>query len=263
MTLPATTRRTPDWLRSAAPAVLLVLALIGLWQAYVVFFDVKRFILPPPIDVANSLITRWSIYQPHTIVTFREAVLGFLLAAVVGVLLAVLVTAWRALRLAIYPIVVASQAMPVIAIAPLLIIWFGYGPTSKILVAALVAFFPIVVSSAAGLASLNDGAVRLMQSFPASRNQVFLQARLPHASPQIFAGLKVAAVLSVVGAVVGEWVGSDEGLGFLIIQSNAKLATTTVFGAVVVLTLMGIVLFLIVTLIEWLALPWNRRPTKG
>jgi NitT/TauT family transport system permease protein len=179
------------------------------------------------------------------------------------VLLAVLVTAWRALRLAIYPIVVASQAMPVIAIAPLLIIWFGYGPTSKILVAALVAFFPIVVSSAAGLASLNDGAVRLMQSFPASRNQVFLQARLPHASPQIFAGLKVAAVLSVVGAVVGEWVGSDEGLGFLIIQSNAKLATTTVFGAVVVLTLMGIVLFLIVTLIEWLALPWNRRPTKG
>jgi len=259
MSTPAVTRRTPNWLRSAAPAVLLILALIGVWQAYVVIFDVRRFILPQPLEVAESLVTRWAIYQPHTIVTFREAAIGFLLAAVVGVALAVLVTTWRALRLAIYPIIVASQAMPVIAIAPLLIIWFGYGPTSKILVAALVAFFPIVVSSAAGLASLSDGAVRLMRSFPSSTTQVFLRARLPHALPQVFSGFKVAAVLSVVGAVVGEWVGSDEGLGFLIIQSNAKLATTTVFGAVVVLTLMGIVLFLIVTLVEWLALPWNRR----
>ena len=150
--------------------------------------------------------------------------------------------------------------MPVIAIAPLLIIWFGYGPTSKILVAALVAFFPIVVSAAAGLASLDDGAVRLMRSFPCSQWHIFSKARLPHALPQIFSGLKVAAVLSVVGAVVGEWVGSNEGLGYLIIHSNAKLAIVTVFGSVVVLTLMGIALFLIVTLIEWLSLPWNRRP---
>ena len=248
-----------SWVRSAVPAALVLVGLLVVWQAYVVLFNVKRFILPPPTEVLSSLLTKWTIYWPHTIVTFREAALGLILGAAVGLALALLITASRALRLAIYPLVVATQAMPVIAIAPLLIIWFGYGPTSKILVAALVSFFPIVVSAAAGLASLDDGAVRLMRSFPASQGRIFVSARLPHALPQIFSGFKVAAVLSVVGAVVGEWVGSDEGLGFLIIQSNAKLATTTVFGAVVVLTLMGILLFLIVTLIEWIALPWNRR----
>lgn len=257
-----TSNRVPHWLRSAIPAAVVLLAVIGMWQAYVVIFDVKRFILPAPTEVLSSLVTKWAIYQPHAIVTFREAFIGLLLATVVGLALAMLITASRALRMAIYPLVVASQAMPIIAIAPLLIIWFGYGPTSKILVAALVAFFPIVVSAAAGLSSLDDGAVRLMRSFPAPPWQVFVRARLPHALPQIFSGLKVAAVLSVVGAVVGEWVGSDEGLGFLIIQSNAKLATVTVFGAVVVLTLMGILLFLLVSLVEWLALPWRRSSAR-
>jgi ABC-type nitrate/sulfonate/bicarbonate transport system permease component len=255
-----TESRVPAWVRSTLPAALLLLALLATWQIYVVVFNVKRFILPPPTEVFASLFTKWAIYQPHAIVTFREAAIGLLLATVVGLILAMLITASSALRMAIYPLVVATQAMPVIAIAPLLIIWFGYGPTSKILVAALVAFFPIVVSAAAGLASLDDGAVRLMRSFPCSQWHIFSKARLPHALPQIFSGLKVAAVLSVVGAVVGEWVGSNEGLGYLIIQSNAKLAIVTVFGSVVVLTLMGIALFLIVTLIEWLSLPWNRRP---
>ncbi|CAB4949131.1 MAG: ABC transporter permease subunit [Actinobacteria bacterium] len=255
-----TESRVPAWARSTLPAALLLLALLAMWQTYVVVFNVKRFILPAPTEVFASLFTKWAIYQPHAIVTFREAAIGLLLATVVGLILAMLITASSALRMAIYPLVVATQAMPVIAIAPLLIIWFGYGPTSKILVAALVAFFPIVVSAAAGLASLDDGAVRLMRSFPCSQWHIFSKARLPHALPQIFSGLKVAAVLSVVGAVVGEWVGSNEGLGCLIIQSNAKLAIVTVFGSVVVLTLMGIALFLIVTFIEWLSLPWNRRP---
>ena len=162
--------------------------------------------------------------------TLREAVIGFLLAVVVGLVLATLVTISRVLRLALYPLIVASQAMPVIALAPLLVVWFGYGPTSKILVATLIAFFPIVVSTAAGLASLDASAVTLMESFPASRYEIFVRARLPNALPQTFSGIKVAAPLAVVGAVVGEWVSADAGLGYLIIRSNASLATEIVFG---------------------------------
>lgn len=252
-------RGTASRLKLVLPSALLLLAFLALWQAYVSIFDVDDFILPGPIQVFDSIITQWAIYSPHVIVTTREAVLGLLLAAVVGIGLAIVIALSPPLRIALYPLLVGSQAMPVIAIAPLLIIWFGFGPTSKILVAALVAFFPIVVTAAAGLSSLDAGAVQLMRSFPASRWRIFISARFPNALPEIFSGLKVAAVLSVVGAVVGEWVGSQEGLGFLIIQSNARLATTTVFGCVVLLSLIGIALFLIVALIERIALPWRRK----
>jgi NitT/TauT family transport system permease protein len=147
----------------------------------------------------------------------------------------------------------------VIAIAPLLITWFGFGSTSKVLVSALIGFFPMVVSSATGLASLDAGVVSLMRSFPASPIQIFLRARLPNALPQIFAGLKIAAVLSVVGAVVGEWVGSDQGLGYLIVRANASLAIDLVFAAIVLLSLMGIAFFAAVSLLERLVIPWRRE----
>ena len=149
--------------------------------------------------------------------------------------------------------------MPVIALAPLLVIWFGYGPTSKILVAALIAFFPIVVNTSAGLTSLDGSAVTLMRSFPATKRQVLLRARIPNALPQFFSGLKVAAPLAVVGAVVGEWVSADAGLGYLIIRANATLSTEIVFGSIALLSLAGIALFVLVSAIEWLALPWHRK----
>jgi NitT/TauT family transport system permease protein len=177
----------------------------------------------------------------------------------VGLLLAIVITSSRVLRAALYPLIVTSQAMPVIAIAPLLITWFGFGPTSKILVSALIAFFPMVVSSAAGLGSLSSDVVNLMRSFPASRIQIFLRARLPNALPQIFAGLKVAAVLSVIGAVIGEWVGADEGLGYLIVRANTSLAIDLVFASIVLLALLGIAFFAAVALVERLVMPWQHQ----
>ena len=199
----------------------MLIAFFVAWGVYVEVADVRDVILPSPSAVARSLVDNWDIYRSQLAVTLREAVIGFLLAVVVGLVLATLVTVSRVLRLALYPLIVASQAMPVIALAPLLVVWFGYGPTSKILVAALIAFFPIVVSTAAGLASLDASAVTLMESFPASRYEIFVRARLPNALPQMFSGIKVAAPLAVVGAVVGEWVSADAGLGYLIIRSNA------------------------------------------
>lgn len=257
-------RRRPLWRRllDYVPAAGLLVLVIVAWQAYVEIFDVRDIILPPPTDVAATLVDRWSSLEPQLLVTLAEAAQGFLLAAVVGLLLAIVITSSRVLRLALYPLIVASQAMPVIAIAPLLITWFGFGPTSKVLVSALVAFFPMVVSSAAGLASLDSGVVSLMRSFPASRVQIFLRARLPNALPQIFAGLKVAAVLSVIGAVVGEWVGADQGLGYLIVRANATLAVDLVFAAIVLLSLMGIAFFVAVSLVERLVMPWQRRETR-
>lgn len=251
-------RHRPVWRRLLAylPATVLLAVLVVGWQAYVAIFDIREIILPPPTKVASTLVDRWSILEPQLLVTLGEAVRGFLLAAVVGLLLAIAITSSRVLRLALYPLIITSQAMPVIAIAPLLITWFGFGPTSKILVSALIAFFPMVVSSAAGLASLDSGVVSLMRSFPASRTQIFLRARLPNALPQIFAGLKVAAVLSVVGAVVGEWVGADSGLGYLIVRANATLSADLVFAAIVLLSLMGIVFFAAVSLVERLVMPW-------
>jgi NitT/TauT family transport system permease protein len=240
------------------PAAILILLAIGAWELYVKVSHVRPIILPPPNDVFSALIHRWSVLQPQLVVTAKEAALGFLLAAVAGIALAILITSSRILRLALYPLIVATQAMPVIAIAPLLIIWFGFGTTSKVFVAALVAFFPVVVNTAAGLESLDTGVVTLMRSFPASRLHIFLRARVPNALPQIFAGLKIAAVLSVIGAVVGEWVGAEEGLGYLIVRSNASFDTDLVFASIVLLSLLGIAFFLVVSLAETLALPWKR-----
>jgi NitT/TauT family transport system permease protein len=258
---PRTKRRRSPGRRALdyVPAACLLALVIAAWQAYVELFDIRDIILPPPTDVAAALVERWPSLQPELLVTLSEAALGFLLAAGVGLLLAILITSSRLLRLALYPLIVTSQAMPVIAIAPLLITWFGFGPTSKVLVSALIAFFPMVVSSATGLGSLDAGVISLMRSFPASPIQIFLRARLPNALPQIFAGLKVAAVLSVIGAVVGEWVGADQGLGYLIVRSNASLAIDLVFAAIVLLSLMGIAFFAVVSLVERLVIPWRRE----
>ncbi|TFV59827.1 ABC transporter permease [Geodermatophilus sp. DF01-2] len=240
------------------PAVGLFLLLLVGWEVYVQVSGINSLLLPPPSAVAESLWTDWQIYEPELLVTLREAVFGFLLATVVGIGLAIIITSTKVMRLAVYPLVIASQAVPIIAIAPLLILWFGFGETSKVLAAALVAFFPIVVGAAAGLDSLDSGAVSLMRSFPASRSQVFLKARLPNALPQIFSGLRVGAVLAVIGAIVGEFVGADQGLGLLLARANSMLQPVTVFACIVLLALLGMVLFLCVVVVEWLVLPWRR-----
>lgn len=245
-------RRAVGWV----PPLLIVLAVLGLWEGYVRVFDVQRWLLPAPSVVATTLRDDISMLSRHTWITFEEVVIGFGLSLAGGVLLASAVALSRTLERAIYPFVIASQTVPIIVLAPLLLIWVGYGLTPKVIVVALIAFFPIVVNTVDGLKSVDPDAVNLMRTLGARRLQIFLKVQLPSSMPFLFSGVKVAIAVSVIGAVIGEWVGSSGGLGYLMIRSKPQFLTERVFAAIAILSAMGIGLFVLVGLIERLAIPW-------
>ncbi len=195
--------------------------------------------------------------------TLLEVVVGFALALTVGLLLAFLIDASPTLDRAVYPLVVASQTVPVPAIAPLLLIWFGYGLLPKVLVTALIGFFPIVVATVDGLRSADRETLAMLRTFGANGRTLFRLVRLPAALPAIFSGAKIAIAVCVIGAVFGEFVGAREGLGYLLTRAIAQFRTDRVIAAVVLLSLMGIGLFLIVSLLERLLLPWRRFVTDS
>ena len=240
------------WLR---PAVM-VAALIGAWQGAVVLFSVPSWKLPAPSEIATELIESRELYLRHTWVTLEEVLLGFAVALVTGMLLASLIAYYRSFQRAVYPLVIASQTIPIIVIAPLLLVWIGYGIAPKIVVVVLIAFFPIVVNTVDGLKAVDPDTVNMMRTLGASRWQVFTKLQVPTALPFLFSGAKIAATFSVIGAVIGEWVGASAGLGYLTRVSVPLFLTARSFGAVVVLALMGIGLFLGVALLERLLLPW-------
>ena len=246
------TRQAARWL----PSVLIVLAILGVWEGYVRIFNVQRWLLPAPSVIATTIGENVGMLSRHTLVTLEEVVIGFGLALAAGMLLASGMALSRTLERAIYPFVIASQTIPVIVIAPLLLIWVGYGLTPKIIVVALIAFFPIVVNTVDGLKSVDPDAVSLMRTLGANRWQIFVKIQLPTSMPFLFSGTKVAVAVSVIGAVIGEWVGSSEGLGYLMIRSKPQFLTERVFAAIAILSAMGIALFVLVGAIERLAIPW-------
>ena len=248
------------WLRRSAlhwsPAALIVAAIVGGWEAYVRVFDVQRWMLPPPSTIATTIGEDLAMLSRHTWVTLEEVLIGFSLALAGGVLLASAIALSRTLQRAIYPFVIAAPTIPWLVVAPLFIIWFGHGLTPKVIVVALIAFFPIVVTTVDGLKSVDPDTVNLMRTLGASRWQIFLKVQAPSSLPFLFSGIKVAMAVSVIGAVVGEWVGASEGLGYLMIRSKAQFLTERVFASIVILAAMGIALFMLVGLVERLAIPW-------
>jgi len=238
------------------PPVLFAIVVLGLWQLYTVVGDIKESTLPPPTAIAEALWNDRSMLLENAWVTIKEILLGFLAAIVLGVGLAVLIRSSRTIERAIYPWLVVSQMVPIPAIAPLLIIWFGFEMQPKIIVIMLVSFFPIAVNTIDGLRAVEPELLNLLKTLKANAWQRFRKAQLPAALPFLFSGLKVAAALSVIGAVFAEWVGASEGLGYLILVLNNQTATTEMFAVIVSLALIGIALFLIVTLLERLLLPW-------
>lgn len=239
-----------------APA-LVVAALIGIWQLVVRAFDVAEYVLPAPTAIARSVGANVDILLPNLRVTAEEMLIGFGLATVVGIALGTLIALSSVFRRSVFPLVIASQTIPVIAIAPVLVIWFGYDITPRVLVTALIAFFPLTVNTVTGLRAVDPELVRLFRSLNATPLQIFRKLTFPAALPYVFAGLKVAATLSVIGATVGEWVGADRGLGYLIVTDTAQVETTRVFASIFLLSLSGIVLYLIVAGLEWVCLPWR------
>jgi len=237
------------------PAATLVVALL-LWEGATRAFHIPRFIMPAPSAILGEGWAWRYRFVEHSWVTLYETLGGFALSMLIGVPLAVLIVYSPFLRGAIYPLIVLAQSVPKIAIAPVLLLVLGYGEMPKMVVAFLVAFFPIVVDTATGLAATPPELLDLSRSYRASAFKTFLKVRLPMALPFVFAGAKVAITLAVIGAVVGEFVGSDKGLGYVILSSTSYWKTEVAFSAMILLSLMAIVLFAAVSLIERVACPW-------
>ncbi|MBN8869059.1 MAG: ABC transporter permease [Solirubrobacterales bacterium] len=247
------------------PPVLFAIFVLGVWQLYTVVGDIKESTLPPPTDIAKSLWENRSMLIDNAWVTIKEILLGFAAAIVLGVGLAVLIRSSRKVERAIYPWLVVSQMVPIPAIAPLLVIWTGFDLRPKVIVIMLVSFFPIAVNTIDGLRAAEPELLNLLKTLKANSWQRFRKAQLPAALPFMFSGLKVAAALSVIGAVFAEWVGASEGLGYLVLVLNNQTATTEMFAVIFTLALIGILLFLFVSLLERVLLPWyyESRETEG
>lgn len=234
-----------------------VIAFTLAWELAVRGFRIPEFILPAPSQVIALFAEGRAPILSHTWVTLLEIVLGFFGAIFLGIGLAILITVSKGFEQAVYPLLVASQAVPKLAVAPLFVIWMGFGMDAKIAIAVLITFFPVVIDTVTGLRSAPIEMIYLARSMGAGRWQVFRYFVLPNALPSIFSGLKVAITLSVAGAIVGEFVGADRGLGYLILLATGKMQTDLVFGAITVLALIGILLFYLVLVAERLALPWH------
>jgi NitT/TauT family transport system permease protein len=233
-----------------------LLALIGLWEVLARWSGIPSWLLPAPSAIGDSMIDWRAELAWHSMVTLYEVLVGFALSIAVSIPLAIAVVYSPFLQNTIYPILLALQSMPKVAIAPLLVLWIGFGAMPKILVVFLVCFFPIVVATASGLSAVPPALIDLIRSLSATTYQTFVKIRFPTAIPHIFVGLKIAITFSVIGAVIGEFVGSDQGLGYLILISTSQSRTPLAFGALLILTIMSIVLYYAVEFVERLVVPW-------
>jgi NitT/TauT family transport system permease protein len=249
-------------LGDAALPLAIMLAILLAWEALVHLLDIKTYILPAPSAIIVELVASGTGFiLPQLKVTLIETLAGYALAIVVAAVLSISILYSSAFRRGVLPLIVASQTVPVITMAPVLVIWFGYNSLPRIIITAIVAFFPLTISTVTGLRSLEPQFIDFFRSLNATPVQIFFKLRLPVALPNIFAGLKVAATLAVIGATISEWVGANQGIGYLIAQDTQQLNTTRVFASLTALGITGMALFGLVGLIERLSMPWlHTRP---
>jgi putative hydroxymethylpyrimidine transport system permease protein len=245
------------------PPLVLLAMILAAWEGAVRTFAIPFYILPAPSRIAGVLVADRALLLGEAAVTLGEVMLGFAIAFVVGIVLALLIFSSRTVERAVYPLVIASQTIPVFAIAPLLVVWFGYGTASKVAMAALIVFFPIVVNTVDGLRAADQDMVNLLVILGARPADIVRRVRVPAALPFVFSGTRIAIATSVIGAVIGEWVGSTRGLGYLMIHANAQLHVDLVFAVIMYLSVMATALFWSVSLVEWAALPWRRAGTAA
>ena len=234
-----------------------IAGLVLLWQGVVVFYDIPHWKLPAPWEVAKELWHSKGLLASHTWITVQEMLLGLLAALATGLVLATIINMSRTLGRVVYPVIIAAETFPIIIMAPLLLIWVGYGIEHKIIVVALIAFFPVVINTADGLRSTDPDLLNLMRTMGANRWQLFTKVQIPNALPFMFSGFKLAATVSVIGAVIGEWVGSSEGLGYLAMVSKGKFLFDRVYAVTFLFSLLGMVMFVSVGLLERALLPWH------
>jgi putative hydroxymethylpyrimidine transport system permease protein len=245
-------------------AVLVLLALfVAAWQAVASLPGVDNLTLASPAETARALQRDWSLLMDNAGVTLVEVLLGLAISVTCGAGSAIAMHLWRPLREAAYPLLVASQAIPIVVLAPIFVLAFDYGMGPKLAIVALICFFPITVNMLDGLRSVDPELLKLMRSLGASRLGSLTRVELPASLPFFFSGLRVAATVSVIGAVFGEWAGADRGLGRLVLLGNNQLQTPRVYAGIVILTLMAVALFALATLVERVACPWSRKEASA
>lgn len=233
------------------------ICLLIMWEILVIFLKFPEYILPLPTKILNEIIANFGKLLIHTGITMSEAIIGYLIANILGFSVAVIFAHYRTIEKGFYPYAIALKTTPIIAMAPLLILWFGTGMASKIVASAIVCFFPILVNTIKGLRSVDDNLLDLFRSYSASKLQIFTKLSLPTALPYIFSALKISTGLAVVGAIVGEFVGANKGIGFIILTSTYHLETVTMFAGIIMSALIGVVFFWIVSLIEKKIVFWQ------
>jgi NitT/TauT family transport system permease protein len=251
-----------SWVRKVvlSPAVkpfLLILMMVLLWDIAIRVFKIAPYLVPAPLQVIEQLYLEWPRLVSESWKTTQAALGGFGLTILIGIPLAMLIAYSRIIESYLYPVLVFSQSIPKVAIAPLFVVWFGFGIFPKIISAFLLGFFPIVVSTVMGFKSVENDMIDLARSMGASKFQTFFKFALPQALPAIFSGLKVAITLTIVGAVVGEFVGSNSGIGYVLQVANGNFDLPLMFAALVVLSTIGVILFMFVDFIEKVMIPWH------
>lgn len=234
-----------------------IMVFLTIWQVGVVVYQVPTYLLPPPTEIARTFIDQFPRLLFHGWITTYEMLAGYALAVGIAIPLAIAITSSKRFDEFVMPTMLFFQVVPKVAVAPLFLVWFGVGATPKVLVAFLISFFPIVIDAAVGLRSMSPEMTDLARSMGASRMQIFTQFRLPTSLPYLFSGLKVAATLAIAGAVVGEFVGADKGLGYLLLVTNSNMETSLMFATIVALTIIGLAFFYAVEFVEALLIPWH------
>ncbi|MFL2627607.1 MAG: ABC transporter permease [Dehalococcoidia bacterium] len=239
------------------PAFILIFSLLVIWEISCRIADVPKWLLPVPTDIVIELYQHWDLLLRHSFVTMYEILIGFSFSIVTGTLIGGFIVYSKTLEKTLYPIIISSQTIPIIAIAPILLVWFGYGLLPKVLVVGLIAFFPIAVNTIDGLKSIDEDIVKMMKTLGANKSQIFKKIQIPNSLPYIFTGLRIGMAASVIGAVISEWVGSSEGLGYLMIRSKPQFLTERVFAAIFLLSIIGFLLFLLVNYCEKKIVYWK------
>ena len=244
---------TSQWSRP----FLLIIVMLVLWDILIRAFKIPPYLIPTPLDVVGQLWKEWPMLLSQAAPTTWATLGGFVLSVLIGVPVAMMIAYSRVIESFVYPLLVFSQSIPKIAIAPLFVVWFGFGIIPKVIAAFLLGFFPVVVSTVMGFKSVEQDMVDLARSMGSSRLQMFFKISLPQALPAIFSGMKVSITLAVVGAVVGEFVGSNSGIGYVLQKANGNFDLPLMFAALVVLSMIGVILFVLLDVLERYMLPWH------
>lgn len=239
--------------------ILFMAALLVIWELVINLGGIQKYIMPAPSDIALALVRDFNAMVPHIMATLYESVVGFSIAVALALILAIVMDLMPMVKKAVYPVFIVSQTVPVIALAPLFIIWFGFGALPKIIVVVIVCFFPIVISISDGLENVDKDLINHFKLMGASKLKRFFHLKLPYGIINFFSGLRIAATYSIIGAVIGEWLGGDKGLGVYMTRARSTYALDKMFAAIVVIVLMSMIIFYVIGISEKLCTPWNRE----